>query len=681
MSDFTIIRDKLLNHINQLIDECQYAYSVDLDKDDLYNLYLDSFPAGINEIYRERREHDCSACRYFIKTVGNIVFIKDNKPVSIWDFDVDNNEYEPSFKAMSTYVYQHDITDIFLSPFRRIGTVVNREETEGGKIISWTHFYMKVPNTMYCKEGALNSEIAKVREAKQLLESSLEVITKDSVETVLELIAQNSLYRGDTWIEILENFNSVREAYESLDDKEKNCFLWRKVKDLPHALTHLKNTSMGTLLVDVSESMNLDRAVRKYEKVVAPENYQRSKPIYTKQMLEEARKKIDALGYMNSLKRRYATLNDITINNILFANRDVKKELEVDIFDEMSKDLSVDPKKFSKVEEISIDNFIDNVLPTAKEVEVLFENRHTKNLVSLIAPSDITSKSMFKWNNSFSWAYTGNIADSTLKENVKKAGGRVDGVLRFSIQWNDIELDKNDLDAHCKEPEGGQHINFIRKVSYKTGGNLDVDIIRPVSGKPAVENITYPTMNRMIQGDYEFYVYCFNYRGGKKGFRAEIEFDGKTFQYNYDKAMRKNEKIKVATVHFDGQQFTIKHHLNADSSIASKEIWNINTLQFIPVNVICYSPNYWDENQGVGNKHVFFMLKDCINPEQPNAFYNEYLTNDLKEHRKVLEALGSKLAVTDADSQLSGIGFSTTKRDELVVKVKGHTERVLRIKI
>lgn len=211
-------------------------------------------------------------------------------------------------------------------------------------------------------------------------------------------------------------------------------------------------------------------------------------------MLEDAKKTISNLGYMDSLQRRFANLDDITVNNILFSNRDASRRIANtdDIFGEMEKDIVLNPKKFSKVEEISVRDFINNVLPTAKDIEVFVENKHNKNFVSLIAPSNPEAKTMFKWNNGLSWAYTGNITDSDLKHKVKAAGGNVDGVLRFSIQWNEDGKDNCDLDAHCKEPDGNEiYYGNDRKPNHSImGGQLDVDIINP-NRMVAVENITW----------------------------------------------------------------------------------------------------------------------------------------------------------------------------------------------
>ena len=436
---------------------------------------------------------------------------------------------------------------------------------------------------------------------------------------------------------------------------------------------------IGVLLVDISEGMDLDAAVRRYEQIVAPYNYKRPKAIYTKKMLEDAKKTIADLGYMDSLPRRFATLDDITVNNILFSNRDAAKRIGGDIFDDMLGDIATDPKRFSKVEEVPIDKFVNDILPSAKSLELLLENRHAPNMVSLIAPINKDTKTMFKWDNGFSWAYSGNITDSSMKERVKNAGGNVEGDLRFSIQWNDTgAFSGNDVDAHCIEPTGNR-IYFGNTISRTTGGNLDVDIRWPRQGTPAVENIAFPSRNRMRPGKYEFRVHMYEHRGGRDGFRAEIEFDGNVYQYNFDRDLRNNTEARVATVtlHEDGR-FTIEHHLPTEAS--TRDIWGLKTNNFIPVSVMMQSPNYWDEQQGIGHRHYFFMLKDCINPEQPNSFYNEFLKHDLEQHKRVMEALGGKLAVADADEQLSGVGFSATKLNDVVVKVKGTTERVFKIK-
>lgn len=677
-------------NLQQMSKDSSRLFTVNVDTEELYNLYLDSFPAGTNEIYRERREYDCSCCRHFIRDVGNVVSIKNGELHTIWGINpVSDDKYNVVAAVLDAYVKQKAVLGVFLKKEKRIGTPENREMLPTGKINKYEHFFVDLPEICIFKEcygHTLEGDLSQFRDVRNVFKRSLDEISKEAVDTVLELIAQNSLYKGAEWKKQLTEFKNYQKEYGKLTDEQKELWIWEKSISAGAVIGKIRNHSIGTLLVNISEGMDLDLAVRKYEQIVAPVNYKRPKAIFTKKMLEDAKKTITELGYMDSLQRRFATLDDITVNNILFSNKDAAKRITgaMDLFDEMEQDVAIDPKRFSKVEEISAEDFIKNVLPVAKELEVYLENKHIQNMVSLIAPEVAAAKTMFKWNNGMSWAYTGNITDSDIKENVKAAGGSVTGVVRFSIQWNDGNgKDNSDLDAHCLEPQGGDHIYFSHKISRYTGGELDIDITDPIyqcksNGGVAVENITYPSKERMKPGTYKFYVNQYSFRNSQ-GFKAEIEVNGEIHSYEYNAPVRGN--VDVAEVILDQSgNFKVVDKLPGNCATISKDVWGIKTLQFTPVSVVCYSPNYWDEQKGIGHQHLFFMLKDCINPEEPNGYYNEFLKPELEQHRRVFEALGAKAHVKDVDDQLSGVGFSLTKRNDLIIKVKGATERVLKIK-
>ena len=677
--EFKMMKNRMIANFETMSSN-NYLFQVDIDKDELWDIYLNSFPDGTNEIYRTRREHDCSCCRHFLKNIGGAVFIDIDLNVhSIFEFDTVSSTFQPVMDALDRYVKSKPIIDAYFSESQTVGTNQNHELNPDGSITTWDHFFLKLPRQYVVNRGTVSTEMARFRDRRNVFKRSLDEISMDAIDIVLELIDSNTLYKGEEWSSIIRTLKTLKEEYVHLPEEKKGLYAWRKTAYIGDVIGKIRNHSIGVLLTDISEGTDLDEAVRRYESIVAPTNYKRPKAIFTKRMLEDAKKMITDLGYLDSLARMYATLDDITVNNILFSNRDSAKRIGGDIFDDMMADVSVDAKRFSRVEEISAEKFVNDILPTAKEVEVLLENKHAQNMVSLIAPVNKEAPSMFKWSNGFSWAYTGNITDSDIRERVKNAGGNVNGVLRFSIQWNDTnEYSQNDLDAHAITPSG-THIYFVAKRDYCTGGFLDVDIIDPVKGKPAVENIAWENKNNMTPGEYTFFVHQYTYRGGKDGFRAEIEFDGKIYQYDYKNELRQGQKVPVATVTLNADgTFSIKEHLK--SAQATREVWGLKTNTFIPVSVVMYSPNYWDNQNGIGHRHYFFMLKGCVNPECPNGFYNEFLKSDLEKHKRVFEALGSKMAVANADDQLSGIGFSATKRNELVVKVKGATERIMKVK-
>jgi hypothetical protein len=396
----------------------------------------------------------------------------------------------------------------------------------------------------------------------------------------------------------------------------------------------------------------------------------------TKKQIEEAKKFVEENGYEESFDRRFATIDDIKASEILHLNSGKAEIKNVSIFDNV-KSTSTRHKRaeFDKIETVSIEKFMSDILPGCTSIEAFLENRLEGNMVSLTTTNNSNSKPIFKWNNNYSWTFNGNLAGkSQIKEEVKSKGGKVDGVLRFSMMWADGNNDNSDLDLHCLEPTGN-HIYFSNKINPRTGGNLDIDITQP-NGKLAVENITFPSLSKMTEGVYKLFIHQYSARSSK-GFKAEIEFNGELYSYTYDKPVSGN--IQIAEVTLKNGEFTIIHKLPATDGIGvSKEIYGLESNNFHKVNLVCLSPNHWNTNN-VGNKHYFFMLDKAKSPISIRSFHNENLLPELATHRKVLEVLGTQTMINSTDKQLSGLGFNSTVKDEVILKLQGTHKRVIKV--
>ena len=711
------LQSDLEKQLDYMVWNYQHLYVVAADKDLFWEAFQNAFPEGENELYKERRAWDCQCCKHWFTRMAHVVAVDDdNRIVSIWDFKSSDPNWQVVVDKMSEFIHScGNIQDVFIIDEERVGVPKSIVETDDGTLIEFHHLYLKTPTKFFSRRRrnfdlTIESRRAKFRDRKNVLKRSLDEIPGEVVSDVLDLINEGNLYRGEEHKEVLEAILEVMREYAEVPEERRDAYTWKKSYGMTDAIARVRNHAIGTLLVNLSEGMDIDTAVKKYEAIVAPENYKRPKPIFTKAMLEKAKETIRELGLEDSLGRRYATLDDITVNNILFANRDAAKRIKGgdsldDIFADMEKETTQSkPMNFANVQEITIQEFLNEVLPEMRSVSAYLENRHMQNMVSLIAPINKDAKAITKWGNNFGWAYYGNVTDSLTKQRVKELGGDVDADVRFSIQWNSNpnHPNNNDFDAHATEKYLTNILGYRayelffgnRRNPSPSMGKLDVDIIEPlrdVGNRPAVENIAYKNKHHMFPGQYLFSVWTYTSRGGTDGFTAEVEVDGAIYSYEYPYPTKTGDMVKVATVTktLDGN-LSIEHHLEPDSNTRTKQIWGLNTNHFIPVTAIMYSPNFWDKEednsmvtavQGIGNRHFFFMLDGCVNPDTPNGFYNEFLKDELHDHRKVFEALGSKMKVNPSEDQLSGLGFSSTLRNDLVVKVelRDGSEKVMKI--
>lgn len=623
-----------------------------VDTSDLFETYLSAFPEGTNPKFRERTEHDCSCCKNFIRNIGNVVAIIDGRVVTVWDdHEQAPHPYNEVGRVLAERVRQAPVRGVWRTKERQYSQPTSLEDRGGEGVHTWHHFAARVPDHNF----SLSPEAARgqIDTTAQVFERGLRELSLSDLDTVIDLIEANNLYKGEEFLSAVKGFRTHKAAYDAATDK--NLYVWSNVQG-PN--TRFRNSAIGQLLVELAEGTELEVAVAKYENMVSGTNYKRPTALVTPKMVEAAVAKIDELGLRGSVERRHARIEDVSVNDVLFVDNAVVGRMKDSLTDSLMASAKPATVKLENAQPISVEDFFANIVPTATAISALVSNRHGSNFMSLTAPVDTTEGRLFNWDNDFSWSYDGDVADS-IKQRVKAAGGNVDAKFRVSLAW----FNTDDLDLHCYTPSGS-HIYFGSKQ-----GILDVDANGPSEQirRDPVENMAF---TKVADGTYRFEVNQYSRRNSHDvGFELEIQIGSKVMQYRYDPMVVGT--IKAISIQLEGGQFVDAFvHKDLIGGGFSSEKWGIQTETLVPIETLMLSPNFWN-GQRVGNKHWFFILRGAKNPDPVRGIYNEYLRPDLNEHRKVLEVLGSKTKAPFAEAQLSGLGFSSTQRNTLTVVANG----------
>lgn len=664
--DFHVFAKQVDDRLKQFTKQDKSFFRSSLSKEQLWDIYLESFAPEHNQIVKERREHDCNTCRHFIRDIAGLVVIDDNQVKSFWDFKTDA-EYQPSVDALRKAIESAPIKEPYFCANKLVGNPSNVGQ-DGN---TYKHMYHTITNRQILGDD-MASVIGERRDNKTVFLRSMEEFTVDAIEIVRDLIAQDSLYRGAEHAQTVEAILKYKKAFEKVDEADRDIWAWDITAKLG-TTGRFRNFSIGTLITDISVGeKELEACVASFEAKVAPANYKRPKSLVTAKMVDEAQKEVEQLGLQDALERRMATPSDITIANVLFADRASRKSMNA--FDDLRAETKSQIKKIDKVEEINIKDFIKDVLPNVSSIELMMENRLESNIVSLIAPAK-PCPSLCRWDNGFTWSYRGDVTDS-IRERVKAAGGVIDAPLRASLSWSNYD----DLDLWMIEPNGYRIYFGNRATTSSCGGRLDVDM-NAGSGqsREPVENIYYESINKLQDGKYVVGVHQFALRETTNvGFEVQLVTPLGEITLNYPKMVENRLSVPVAEITVtNGEVVNVKPLI--DSSEKTKNLNGIDTNSFVPVSMVMYSPNCWD-GQVIGNQHVFFMLQNMKVDTSVRGFYNEFLKPELSEkHRKVFEILGSKMRAEPTDEQLNGVGFSTTQRNSIIVRVEGSFKRTLKV--
>ena len=659
----------------QTIVKAPQVYVTAVDGDVLYQHYLAAFPAGTNPVFKKQTEHECSSCRHFIRRAGNVVSVDDQGHVNtVWAMAsvTAPHPYNIVATALDAAVRAAEISDIYrVSPKENsFGAAATRSLSTDGQALTWNHLHTDtIPKAL--QAASPGQVCGDYRTTVQVFTRGLIELAPAALDTVLALIEANNLYRGAEHKRAVVEFMTAQRAYRDKGPREQAVFAWTNAVG---PASRFRNTVIGTLVQDLSDGVDVERAVASFEQKVAPTNYKRTTAVITPAMVKMAMETIETLGLEPALERRFATIRDISVNDVKWVDGSVKPAMKGGIGDTLMKvaEKATSHRETIAAEDIGLEAFVERVLPEATGMEVLLKGEHLSNLMSLTAPVHPEPKQLFRWNNDFAWSYGGNVTDS-IAERVKKAGGKVEGAtLRVSLSW----FNYDDLDLHIHEPPGRganglrDHIYFSNKRGA-TGGVLDVDMNAGGGHtREAVENVVW--MDKMPSGAYKVVVNNFAKREASDvGFVVETECGGKLSHFSYNKAVRDKQDIHVVTLHM--KEGRIESVEMGDPAITASNIsqtkWGLSTEQYVKVDAVTLSPNYWGDN-AVGNKHTFFVLHGAKNDEPTRGIYNEFLHPRLEAHRKVFEVIGDKTKCQPTEGQLSGLGFSSTKRANVLVRVQ-----------
>lgn len=617
----------------------------------------------------DRQEYTCRACQHFVDRFGGLVFIKEDGTTesAVWNVDNIPGMFQEPIVQMKTIVESAQVQDVFVSDYVDLGTY----DTNG-----FHHFSAKLPRVMINTSRVKNASQVSAEKAEDygMLKRALEKYSMPQIDQALNLLESGSLYRGESYVAMCKWFKEAKERISAINDQPAHTnMIWKYAATAPAGFTHISGSMLGTLLDDIQAGYSFDQIKSRFETNMSAENYRRSQSAPTQRAVESAEKLIEKLGLADSLRRRYAKLDELPENEFIWKSKTEKKEeVKTGVFTGVQTKTVDSNETKSVIPQVTMtwDKFRKTILPTADKLEVKVDG--TTHLMGMVTAAIPESENIMNWDNPFSWYYQSGI-DSVIRERLEAKGAKYEGCeIRCSLIWNT----RTDLDVHCICPDGVE-IGFSNK--HHANGALDVDANVNGETLTPVENIRWP-LGKAQEGRYQFYVHNFTNRATHNPYKLELEVNGKIYTYDGDIIRNKAKDIvfEFDYVHGGDPKFTTR-----SKKTGAKETWGIGN-GFTEVSAIIPSPNMWGEHPyKKSGEHTFFLLKDCkdMTGGVGRGFFTEMLKSDLQEIRKTLEAYTDSTSIEgEEEASACGVGYSKDKEWNLLVKVTaGNTVKMIKV--
>ena len=159
-------------------------------------------------------------------------------------------------------------------------------------------------------ETAQQASAAKDEEHRLLCEA-MNHYSKSTIEQAVNLLRSDDLYRSEKVLGCAEWLMKIRREIEATNTQHRTNLLWRYAATAPTGYCHVRSGMIGTLLDDIAAGMSITAVKARFADKMNPMKYQRPTAAPSATNVRMAEKLIEDLGLTESLKRRFARIDEI----------------------------------------------------------------------------------------------------------------------------------------------------------------------------------------------------------------------------------------------------------------------------------------------------------------------------------------------------------------------------------
>lgn len=361
------------------------------DAPNLYDIYLGSFHTA-----EERQHHTCHCCRQFIERFGNLVVIDPDTgkhKSAIWpDHDVGfPTLYKGAAADLSHEVRRAKIDGVFVAKEKTWGT------PEAG---GFTHFSLKPDPAILHKDRLLEPHqvMAQKKQDFGTLSHGLADFNVDTVKAALSLLSTDSLYRSEKVLgpaQFLFDLHTTIANVAGLNRNLRNNLIWLAVATAPKGFATPRSSMVGTLLEDIAAGKSSEQVARSFAAKMHPLQYQRPQAAPSAGNIAQAEKIVEKLGITESLKRRFARLDEMK----LLWSPPIKSEpvKAAGMFDHLKGAKDSTREVVGQGGAITWTKFARTVLPNAEKILVRMEDKG--NFVGVLTAVNPEAPPILQWDN------------------------------------------------------------------------------------------------------------------------------------------------------------------------------------------------------------------------------------------------------------------------------------------